>query len=144
MSTAHLGALRECRTRRESCDVTWGQAACTLDDARATLSSVSRKVFLSLMDAAVRPYQFEPPAHIGTGIDWTNSSEDEGDNDQQVQQQQPNAECTWSVCSVFVYNVTVHVPCLTFKRVQFYAPSEQGLTFIWTEIGQMTWTIQIQ
>ena len=26
--------------------------------------------------------------------------------------------------SVFVYNVTVHVPCLTFKRVQFCAPSE--------------------
>ena len=84
-----------------------GQAASTLDNARATLSSVSRKVFLSLMDAAVRPYQFEPPAHIGTGIDWTNSSEGEGDNDdgghstdedQQIQQQQPNAECTWSVC----------------------------------------------
>ena len=28
---------------------------------------------------------------------WTNSSEDEGDKYQQVQQQ-PNAECTWSVC----------------------------------------------
>ena len=63
-STANLGALRECRTRRASCDVTWGQAASSLGNARATLSSVSRKVFLSLMDAAVRPYQFEPPAHI--------------------------------------------------------------------------------